>query len=230
MFYPNWGYSKSYLQQVSFICSEPSSKCLNYPFKVATCDSACFSFSFCLPGTSLGFISQWKTNIKWAGFCFTAAAWPFLASVPSRPKYNDSHPRDDYMFTLEAGWLPVPSHRKKLLLGGVPLEKHHKSGSFSWVQTHDGADRTTQHRFEATERETKRRSVCVISIFTSLPTTAVILLLLWRELPCTVWPTCSRWRLETEFGKHKMSAFRWQQRFYSIDINEHVRHLEDSVV
>lgn len=56
------------------------------------------------------------------------------------------------MFTLEAGRLPVPSHRKTLQLGGVPLEKNHKSGSFSWVQTHDGAHRTTLDRAEATER------------------------------------------------------------------------------
>lgn len=32
-----------------------------------------------------------------------------LPSVPSRPRYNYSCPRDDYMFTLEAGRLPVPS-------------------------------------------------------------------------------------------------------------------------
>lgn len=61
------------------------------------------------------------------------------------------------MFTLEAGRLPVPSHRKKLPLRGVPLEKHHKSGLFSRVQAHDGADRATQEREVAMARMSRPR-------------------------------------------------------------------------
>lgn len=87
--------------------------CLKNCLQLATtgCESSSFfPLRVCLNPPNLRFISEQKTNIKCflLYLCCWVSAWPSLASVSSRPRYNYSCPRDDYMFTLEAGRLPVP--------------------------------------------------------------------------------------------------------------------------
>ena len=167
--------------------------------KLATTGYTCFSISLSphrLPEHNPSFISRQKTNIKCTAFCFLPLLlWLSLASVPSRPRYNYSCPKDDYMFTLEAGRLPVPSPWGAASQRGSSW-KAPQSG-FSSAQTHKGADRTAQDGEEDTanaEGGREGESKCLFKLHTRASPLRLLSVLFGK-----VWPTSSRRRVEWRF-------------------------------
>lgn len=79
--------------------------------------------------------------------CYCVSAQFFFASAPSHPRYNYSRPRHDYMFTLEAGRLPVPS----------PWGAASQRGAFNSAQMRRGADRKAWCRGRCEKRMGERK-------------------------------------------------------------------------
>lgn len=159
------------------------------------CEPAHFSVnvsSHCFPEH---FISLQKTNIKCTALCFTFVT----VYLPVSLLLLFLHVPDIIiavqgviiclLWKLADCLSPVP---EELLLEGVSLEKHHKSG-FSGAQTHKGADRRTQDGEDDTAREGGRGRkwrclYAIISILTVLSTTLASPLLLLNGLVSRVWP------------------------------------------